>query len=219
MPNGTEDIKYPWVELTPFSYQLVESKSENSLICYMLSSILQKRILISLGFTLQMTLSWKKAVPHGWIPSSILTACCCGTGCRRHAALFSSCHCWTCAKVKSHTAFTQHRGSAGSSQPAKHERSVLEAMWLQAAWANKSNHNLSETVTHRGHLPNAVIFIARFQSFVRISTVIYQSDRNWLRNPPQARARFCFVLFPWIVCFIYAALHDVIYHILESPPN
>lgn len=53
----------------------------------MFLSILQKTILISLGFTLQMTFSWKKAVPHGWIPSSILTACCCGTGGRWDVAL------------------------------------------------------------------------------------------------------------------------------------
>ncbi|XP_041282699.1 regulator of G-protein signaling 9-binding protein isoform X2 [Onychostruthus taczanowskii] len=45
------------------------------------NEINQKTILISLGSTLQMTFSWKKAVPPGWIPSPTLTARCCGTGC------------------------------------------------------------------------------------------------------------------------------------------
>lgn len=47
----------------------------------------------------------------------------------------------------------------------------------------------------------------------------FTSDRNWLLNPPQGQVGFCFVLFPWIVCFIYTALRDIIYHILKSPPN
>lgn len=87
MPNGTEDIKYSWVELTLFSYYLLQNKSKNSLICYMLLSILKKTILISLSCTLQMTFSWKKAAPRGWIPSPILTAGCCGTGCSWDVAL------------------------------------------------------------------------------------------------------------------------------------
>lgn len=85
MPNGTEDIKYPWVELTPFSYYVSQSKSETILIWYMLLSISQKTILVPLSSTLQWLSPGR--IPHGWIPPPIPTAHCCGTGCSWDVAL------------------------------------------------------------------------------------------------------------------------------------
>lgn len=75
-------------------------------------------------------------------------------------------------------AFNQHRALVDPlSQPSTSVRAGSNVTAGHVG-KHKSNHNLSGTVTHRGHSPKAIVFIAQFQSFVRISTVIYQSDRN-----------------------------------------
>lgn len=175
----------------------------------MFLSILQKTILISLSFTLQMTFSWKTAVPRGWIPSSILTACCYGIRCSWVVALAAATAepvgrwkvTWHLTSIRLWWILSASQAHAGSNVTASH------------VGKRKSHHNLSETVTHRGHSPNAIMFIAQFQSFVRISTVIYQSDRNWPLNPAQGSGGFLFCSLS-LNCVLY--LHCIAWHYLSN---
>lgn len=183
----------------------------------MLLSILQKTMLFSLGFTLQGTFFWKKAVPHGWIPSSILTAFCCGTGCSWDAASAGA-----TAEPVERWKVTWHLTSIGALVDPLSQPSTSVSCWKQCDWKPGRQTQIQSQHLWSWHSQRPLTKCNYvYCSVPAFCQNIYCDLPGWQKSTSQPSTGsggflFCSLSLNCMFSFIYTALHDIIYDILNN---
>lgn len=125
-------------------------------------------------------------------------------------------HCWNLRKGGSHMDLT----SMGALVDPLSQPGTSISCWEQCDWKPRRQTQIQSQHLSNCHpqrpLANTIMFIAQFQSFVRIS---YRDLPEWqkLTSQPSTGSGGFLCCSLWLNCvfsFTYTALHDIIYHTL-----